>query len=189
MMAIRKFLRICEVIWWAVSFVILALLGWIVLFVLIDSKTVWPHYVYALVALVLVVRNIYHRVKWYVCAKPAKIPCPRCHANVALTRYREEKFLNAPLSLYLPKMKKIFVFTGYKQQFYKAWYRPYLQLDCPTCGEKQVICPYCHEPITQESVECHYDKPTRCPHCGQRIYSLTPVQDSEDYIIIGDVID
>ena len=123
-------------------------------------------YLYLVMALLLVVRNTYHRLKWYVCARPIKIRCIKCQSIEHLERYGEKRFLNAPMKLYIESIGYQFKLVGQRIVLYEIFCRPYLQLDCQKCGEKQVICPYCHEVIPQEQVECHYDMPSKCPHCG-----------------------
>ncbi len=143
----------------------------------------WGTYVYAIGVIILSLRNIFHQFKWYIAKHPLRIECPKCHSEVKLSRYGEERFLNAPVVLYLETIR--FQLIRIKQYFYQIAYRPYLQLECTECGEKQVICPYCHEVISQELVECHYNKPTKCPHCGKKIYTPLPLQESEDLIEIS----
>ena len=185
----RKILRVVEVIFFGIVDSLMAIIGYIILFTITDNLPNWIFYVYAVCASLWVIKNALHRVKWYVRQHPIKMQCPKCESEVSITRYGEERFLKSPVSVFLPRFHHAFNFTGYKILFYKIAYRPYLQLECPECGEKQVVCPYCHEPIQQESVNCQYDKPSKCPHCGKPIYTPVPVQDSEDMIIIGDVID
>ena len=79
-------------------------------------------------------------------------------------------------------------FPEYRILFYEIAYRPYLQLDCPECGEKQVVCPYCHETIEEESVNCNYEKPSVCPHCGKKIYTPVPAREWENGVYIGDIL-
>ncbi len=184
-MVIRKLLRIVEPLLFLAGGTIFAFVGWIVFAGIVGSRPIWPHYVYAIVMTLLILRNFCHRYKWYVRSYPAKIRCYKCHTIVPLTRYGEKRYLKAPLSLYIPPLRKLFNPAGDNTPIYKMLYRPYLQLDCPECGEKQVICPYCHEPIPQESVVCKYDKPSKCPHCGKKIYTPVPVQDWDDAIIVG----
>lgn len=143
----------------------------------------WGIYMYAMGVLTIALRNVLHQFKWYIRKIPSQINCPQCHAKVSLTRYGEEQYLNAPIILYLETFR--FQFIRIKQYFYLISYRPYLQLDCPECGDRQVICPYCHEPISQESIECHYDKPSKCPHCEKKIYTPLPLQESTDLIDIS----
>ena len=88
----------------------------------------------------------------------------------------------------MPKIHKWFSFTEYRILFYEIAYRPYLQLDCPECGEKQVVCPYCHETIEEESVNCNYEKPSVCPHCGKKIYTPVPAREWENGVYVGDIL-
>ena len=150
--------------------IIIGIVGWLFISFLIIM--------YAIGVIILSLRNIFHQFKWYIAKHPLRIECPKCHSEVKLSRYGEERFLNAPVVLYLETIR--FQLIRIKQYFYQIAYRPYLQLDCPECGEKQVICPYCHEVISQELVVCHYNKPTKCPHCGKKIYTPLPLQESED---------
>ena len=199
MKEIRKILRVVGIIFWGVCDIMLAYVVVFFLSLLLficNAETVYNAlssslcgYVYGVVATLGVLRNAYHRSKWYVCTHPIKTLCCRCHNLVSITRYGEERYLNSPISFFVIPLSKQFNFTLYKVLFYKIAYRPYLLLDCPECGEKQVICPYCHEPIPQESVVCKYDKPSRCPHCGKKIYTPVPIQDWDDAIIVGDIID
>ena len=140
----------------------------------------WGIYVYAAGVLIIALRNIFHQFKWYIKKTPSDMHCTKCHAVVPLTRYGEERYINAPIGLYLETIR--FQWIRIKQYFYRITCRPYLQFDCPTCGEDQVVCPYCHEIIPQNIVKCHYDKPTKCPHCGKKIYTPLPLQYSDDLI-------
>lgn len=142
----------------------------------------WGIYAYAVGVFAIALRNILHQFKWYIRNNPSEINCPQCREVVPLTRYGEEQYLRAPIILYLETFR--FQFIRIKQYFYWISYRPYLQLDCSHCGEKQIVCPYCHEVIPQELVECHYDKPSKCPHCGKKIYTPLPLQESNDLIEI-----
>ena len=145
-------------------------------------------YVYIIIALLLIVRNTIHRIKWYVRDNPDKMQCKQCHTSVFLSRYKEEHYLKSPISVVMPKIRKWFSFTEYRILFYEIAYRPYLQLDCPECGEKQVVCPYCHETIEEESVNCNYEKPSVCPHCGKKIYTPVPAREWENGVYIGDIL-
>ena len=140
----------------------------------------WGIYIYAIGVFIIAFRNVFHQFRWYIAKHPLRIKCPVCHAEVKLIRYGEERYLNAPIVLYLETFR--FQLIRIKQYFYWIAYRPYLLLDCPECGEKQVICPYCHEVIPQDEIECHYNKPTKCPHCGKKIYTPLPLQDSDDLL-------
>lgn len=99
----------------------------------------WGIYVYAVGVFAIALRNILHQFKWYIAKHPLRIECPKCHSEVKLSRYGEERCLNAPIVLYLETIR--FQFIRIKQYFYQIAYRPYLQLECTECGEKQVICP------------------------------------------------
>ena len=143
--------------------------------------------VYILITPVLIGRNAIHRIKWYVLTHPSKVQCTQCHTTVPLSRYKEEHYLNSPISLCLPKISDL-RFTPYRVLFYEIAYRPYLQLDCSECGEKQVICPYCHKPIQEESVICKYDKPSICSYCGKKIYTPVPMREWEEGMYIGDIL-
>ena len=145
--------------------------------------TSWGANVYVYIAVLLVLRNTYHRFKWYISHTPAHVGCPKCHTVIALTRYGEERWLDAPVTLYVNFGTFRYRLTQSLLPIYMIMYRPYLQLDCPECGEKQVICPYCHEPIPQESVITLYDKPSKCPHCGKKIYTPVPLQEWEKELI------
>lgn len=177
---------------------LLALFGWIfLLFLLFVCKAnvlyniffSYGFYVYGIIAILLIVRNAIHRVKWYVMDNPVKIQCTQCHTKVPLSRYKEKHYLNSPISISIPKISKLFRFVQYRVLFYEIAYRPYLRLNCPVCGEKQVICPYCHEPILEESVSCNYEKPSICPHCGKKIYTPVPMREWKGGICIGDIMD
>ena len=130
-----------------------------------------------------------NRIKWYILTNPSKRQCTQCHTTVPLSRYKEEHYLKSPISLCVPKISDFFRFTQYRVLLYEIAYRPYLQLDCPKCGEKHIICPYCHEPIQEEFVICNYDKPSICPHCGKKIYTLVPMREWERGMYIGDILD
>lgn len=184
------FLAFCDIIW--------IVFGWIILsFILFacrldslyDALLSYGGYIYILASFFGVIRNTYHRVKWYVRAIPIHMRCLRCHTIVPLTRYNEDYYLKSPISICFPRISQLFRFVGYRVLYYKIAYRPYLQLDCPKCGEKQVICPYCHKPISQELVECKYDKPSVCPHCGKKIYTPVPMREWDKGVYLGDILD
>lgn len=178
--------------------IVLAFFGWLIICLLLlickadvlyNALLSYGIYAYTVIIVCVIIRNTHHRVKWYVRASPSQIRCSRCHAIVPLTRYYDEQYLKSPISLSFPRMNQIFRFVGYRVLFYETMHRPYLQLDCHDCGKKQVICPYCHESIPQEAVECKYDKPSVCPHCGRKIYTPVPIREWKDSIYVGDVID
>lgn len=194
----NKIFRVVKVAFLFVCDIIFAVFGWLFLcFILFVCKADALYkvllssgvYVYAIIAFFIILRNTCHRVKWYVRTNIDHIQCTQCHAIVPLVRYKENNYLNSPISLCIPKINKLFRFVQYRVLFYEIAYRPYLQLDCPHCGEKQVVCPYCHEIIPQESIECHYDKPSVCPHCEKKIYTPIPIREWKDSIYIGDIID
>lgn len=193
----NKFFRVAEVIYLAICDIILGVFGWLFLsFILFACKLdtlyhallSYGGYFYILAAFILIIRNIYHRVKWYVRANPVQMQCLRCHTIIPLTRYNEDHYLKSPISFCFPRINQLFRFAGYRVIFYKTAYRPYLQLDCPKCSEKHVICPYCHEPIPQNQVECKYDKPSVCPHCGKKIYTPVPMREWEKGFYVGDIL-
>lgn len=195
----NKFFRAFGVVYWAIcDLVLMAILLPFVSIMLYACKVnssvydAWLSYgIYAYIgiAFLLVVRNTFHRIKWYVRAHPINIQCNKCHTQVPLTRYREEDYLKSPISFCIPKANQLFRFVGYRVLYYKIAYRPYLEVDCPDCGEKHVICPYCHDSIASESIECKYDKPSVCPHCGKKIYTPIPIQEWEDAICVGTILD
>ncbi len=194
----NKFFRVIKVAYLIIFDILLALFGWIFLLfaffvcgadALYNAFFSYGFYVYLIVVFLLIVRNAIHRVKWYVLVTPAKMQCKQCHTSVCLSRYKEEHYLNSPISISIPKFSKLFRFVQYRVLFYEIAYRPYLQLDCPVCGEKQVICPYCHEPIHEESVSCSYEKPSICPHCGKKIYTPIPSREWETGMYVGDILD
>lgn len=191
------FFRVAEVIYLAICDIIFAVFGWLFLSLILcacELDTLYHAllsygvYLYILASFSIIVRNTYHRVKWYVRANPVHMRCIRCHKKVPLTRYNEDHYLKSPISFCFPRMSQLFRFVGYRVLFYKIAYRPYLQLDCPECGEKQVICPYCHKAISQELVECKYDKPSVCPHCRKKIYTPVPMREWDKGVYIGDVL-
>lgn len=143
----------------------------------------WGGTMYGIIACIILLKNTYHRFKWYVSSTPVNAACPKCHAVLPFMRYGENRWLNAPVVLYVNFGTFRYRWTQQLLPIYMILYRPYLQLDCPECGEKQVICPYCHEPIPIEQVECHYDKVSVCPHCGKKIYTPLPLQDWEEELI------
>ena len=167
--------------WWILS-MIAAMIGGNTF----NTWHLYGKYLYIVIALLFVARNTYHRFKWYVCANPIKIRCSNCQFVENLERYGEKRFLTAPMALYIESLRYQLKFVEERLVLFEFFYRPYLQLDCPKCGEKQVIC---HEPIPPEEVKCYYDRPSVCPHCGKKIYTPVPVQDWDDAIIIGDIID
>lgn len=167
--------------WWILS-MIAAMLGGS----LFNIWHLYGKYIYIVIALFFVARNTYHRFKWYVCANPIKIRCSNCQSVEYLERYGEKRFLKAPMALYIESLRYQFKFVGERLVLFELFYRPYLQLDCPECREKQVICPYCHEPIPPEEVKCYYDRPSVCSHCGKKIYTPLPLRDSKDLIEVGE---
>lgn len=194
----NHFFRAIGVVILAISDIALAIFGWLILCVILfickaealyDAFLSFGFYVYFVITFLIMLRNSWHRVKWYVKTYPIKIRCHKCHTIVPLTRYNEEEYLKSPISLCFPRPNQAFRFVGYKVLYYKIAYRPYLQLECPKCGEKQVICPYCHESIPQKLVECKYDKPSVCPHCGKKIYTPVPMREWENGIYVGDILD
>ena len=132
----------------------------------------------AIVAILLVIKHAINYIRWYMCSKPAHTKCPKCRTDVPLTRYGEERFLSAPVTLFVDFDQLKSNMRTANMYFFKTTDRPYLQLDCPECGEKQVICPYCHEVIPPDKVKCYYDKPSLCPHCGGYIYTPVPLKDN-----------
>ena len=180
---LRKFEKIIAAINYfivtlAIGLAVLMLTSFInkeVFYWLVQSK------IYAIVIIAIALRNAVHFYKWYVMSRPINIQCPQCNTISFLTRYGEERYLTAPVTIYIETIR--FQLIRIKQYFYLLAYRPYLQLDCPECGEKQVICPYCHKPISQELVKCDYKRSSKCPHCGKRIYTLLPLIESEDFLI------
>lgn len=194
----NKIFRVIKVAYLIIFDILLAIFGWFFLLFLLfvcradalyNTFFSYVFYVYFIIAFLLIVRNAIHRVKWYVRVNPAKMQCKKCHTSVCLSRYKEEHYLNSPISLVVPKINDSFRFTPYRVQFYQTVYRPYLQLDCPICGEKQVICPYCHESIHEESVSCNYEKPSICPHCGKKIYTPIPMREWKGGMYTGDILD
>ena len=194
----NKIFRVVKVAFLFVCDIIFAVFCWFflcfILFVcradtLYNVLLPYGFYVYILIAFVLIVRNAIHRIKWYILTNPSKRQCTQCHTTVPLSRYKEEHYLKSPISLCVPKISDFFRFTQYRVLLYEIAYRPYLQLDCPKCGEKHIICPYCHEPIQEEFVICNYDKPSICPHCGKKIYTLVPMREWERGMYIGDILD
>lgn len=197
MKAANRLFRVAETICATIYDIALAIFCWLLLMIILFLCKVdvaynmflsYGIYVYSVLAFLVILRNVFHRTKWYVRNNPTKIKCIQCQAIVTLTRYDEEQYLMSPISFCIPRITQIFKFVGYQVLFYKTAYRPYLQLDCPECGEKQVICPYCHQPISQESVMCLYDKPSTCPHCGKKIYTPVPIREWKDSLYIGDIL-
>ncbi len=198
MKATNKIFRYIKVAYLIVCDILLAIVGWLFLcfiFFVCRADTLYNAllsygiYVYILAALLLIVRNTIHRIKWFVLTHPSQIECPQCHTTVPLSRYKEEYYVKSPISLVIPKINKLFRFVPYRVLFYEIAYRPYLQLDCPQCREHQVICPYCHQPIQEESINCNYEKPSVCPHCGKKIYTPIPMREWEGGMHIGDILD
>lgn len=186
MVETRKFFRVLKVLYYAILEGGLAFIFWNILLAILyhhealsttSSLYKYAWYTYSMIVLLFIVRNAIHRLKWYVCAYPTKLRCTHCNSTLKLTRYGEYQYLNAPFTIYIPRKVQFFHFVSDKIPFYEMALRPYLQLDCPECGEKQVICPYCHKPIPQELVKCQYDKPSKCPHCGKKIYTPTPIRE------------
>lgn len=185
MAKIRNIIRILEALIYTIMELGLIFVSWSMLLAIFDSfniftESLYLYYAwnaYAILGTLIVVRNSIHRIKWYVRTNPANVRCTKCNHIISATRYNENRYLNAPFAILIFD----FSFTKKLIYFYKIAYRPYLQLECPECGEKQVICPYCHEPIPQESVMTLYDKPSKCPHCGKKIYTPVPLYDSDKY--------
>lgn len=172
MRAINKIDRILTIVFLTIGDILYAAIGWLLICAISHMCNIYLNrYIYFVIVLLLILRSVYHRSKWYVCTTPTKILCERCHTTVSLTRYREEEYFNYPftISIILHPLSSLIESMTH---FYMAVYRPYLQLECPNCEEKQVVCPYCHQFIDKEAVECHYDKPSKCPHCGKKIYTL-----------------
>ena len=180
---LRKFEKIIATITYfivtlAIGFAVLMITSFInkeVFYMLSQSK------IYAIVITAIALRNAVHFYKWYVKSSPINIQCPQCHTKVILRRYKEHELLSSPIILYIETFQ--FQLIRLKQYFYLITYRPYLQLDCPECGKNQVICPYCHEPLSIDAIKCEYNKPSKCPHCGRRIYTLLPLQDCDKHLI------
>lgn len=194
MAGIRKFFRILKVLYYAILGGGIAFIFWGVFVSLIlgicgvleETSDIYMYawYTYVVIVLLIIIRNAIHRMKWYVCAHPTRIQCHQCRKTVPVRRYGDERCLNAPFGIYVSRKIIQFIHPiSDKIPFFEIFYRPYLQLDCPECGEKQVICPYCHEPIPQESVITLYDKPSKCPHCGKKIYTPVPLQEWEKELI------
>ena len=188
-MGFRKFLRFIELIYIVATNICLAVVGLFLVTLLIDctcSDAVcnmwnrWGAGVVAIVAILLLIKHVIHYVRWYMCRKPAHTKCPKCKTEVPMMRYGEEKYLMAPVQLEISFGMSKARRSAYNLYFFKTTDRPYLQLDCPECGEKQVICPYCHEVIPPDKVKCYYDKPSLCPHCGGFIYTPTPLKDCDN---------
>jgi len=195
----NKVLRVVVIVMLIICDILLAFIGWAFLaflFFVCQAEDIYEafvsyggFYVYIVIASVIIIISSYHRIRWYIYANPVKIQCFRCSSLVPLTRYNEERYLQSPISLCVPRAKMAFRFIMYRILFYTITYRPYLQLDCPTCGKKQVVCPYCHEPIPQEDIVTKYNTISKCPHCGRRIYTLLPMRDWDDVIYVGDILD
>lgn len=141
--------------------------------------------VYAVGVIIVALRNAAHYYKWYVKSHPIDLQCSKCQTIVPLKRCKENEVLSSPIIIYIETFR--FQLIRLKNYFYWISYRPYLQLDCPTCGEKQVICPYCHEPIPKEKITFSYNKTSRCPHCEKKIYTTLPLQESDDLIEISTI--
>ena len=139
----------------------------------------------AIVVIAVALRNVIHFYKWYIKSHPIHLQCPKCQTMIPLKRCKEHEVLSSPVIIYLETFR--FQLIRLKNYFYWISYRPYLQLDCPTCGEKQVICPYCHEPIPKEKITFSYNKTSRCPHCEKKIYTTLPLQESDDLIEISTI--
>ena len=194
MAGIRKFFRILKVLYYGILSGGIAFIFW-GLFVLpilgicgaledTSGRCMYAWYTYVAIVLLIIVRNAIHRTKWYVCEHPTRVRCHQCRKPVLARRYGDERCLNAPFGIYISgKIIQLIHPVSDKIPFFEILYRPYLQLDCPECGEKQVICPYCHKPIPQEQVECHYNKVSICPHCGKKIYTPVPLQDFKDEVV------
>ena len=139
----------------AIGFVILIIISFI-------SKELFywllQSIIYEIIITVIALRNAAHFYKWYVKSHPISILCTQCHVKMSLSRYKENDVLSSPIVLYIEKFR--FQVIRLKQ------------------------CPYCHKPISQESIECHYASPTKCQHCGRKIYTTLPLQDSNDLIEI-----
>lgn len=198
MKKINKFYRIIVVVCLVLCEILLAMLYWLLLLCILfifkadalyNAMLSNGFYIYIVLASLVIIRNTYHRVKWYVRTNPISMQCTRCHTRVSLVRYNEGYYLDSPISVCIPRINQFCKFVGYKVLLYKTIYRPYLQLECPNCGEKQVVCPHCHEAIPLDQVVCKYDKPSVCPHCGKRIYTPVPMREWEGGIYIGDILD
>lgn len=193
---VRKFFRIAAaLIYFLYGIGISAVIG-IVIHILIDLKCSqsvydawlsWGTYVYMAMALLWIIKITIHHIRWYILTSPSHTKCPKCQTKVSLTRYGEEKFLSAPVTLYVGFDQVKSKMRNANMYFLKTSNRPYLQLECPECGEKQVLCPYCHEVIPPEKVKCYYDRPSVCPHCGKYIYTPLPLQDGEGLIKVKDI--
>ena len=171
----------------------IAFIGWLLLHIicaicgsLVHSMWInWAQYVYELIACLLIIVCNIHSTMWYVAKYPLSIKCPKCGTINHLMRYREEYVLTRGHALYLET--PLVIMIDLKIRLYMITLRPYLQLDCPTCHEQQVICPYCHEIIPKEYIRCTYNKPSKCPHCGKKIYTPMRREDNEKLIKITDL--
>lgn len=188
----RKFDRVRVFVKEILGGIVLSIMGWLIL-TLIFLHTgdymygvwlTWGMPVYALTMICLIVRNAVHKFRWYILRSPIDIQCPNCRTSNPLTRYGEERLLTVPIAIYLNFRTLRYNLYRSKLPIYRSFCRPYLQLTCSVCGAKQVICPYCHEQIPQESVECFHDKTSLCPHCGKKIYTPLPPQDFDESIMI-----
>ena len=191
MEGIRKLIRVLEVLFYAIIEGMFAFIFYGMLITMLSSNEElsdalfgWrAECIYCIIVLLFVVRNAIHRIKWYVCTHPTKVQCSHCHSISKVKRYGDDKCLNEPLTILIPRKIRFFNIRSDKIPFFEMALRPYLQLECPECGKKQIICPYCHEPIPQESVKCEYDKASRCPHCGKKIYTPVPLHKCKDNLL------
>lgn len=82
---------------------------------------------YCILVLLFIVRNAIHRFKWYVGTYPTKARCSNCHYTSKVKRYGEDEYLNAPMTMYIPRGVRFFNIKSDKIPFFEMALRPYLR--------------------------------------------------------------
>ncbi len=149
----------------------------------------WLHSetIFAFIAIYLIadIITFVHEYKWFIRTHPMKRKCFKCGSEQLLTRYREEDYLTQKIltiGLNIPLVSDL---SYMRICWYRKTLRPYLELNCTECEEKQVICPYCGKPIDAEQVESNYSHPSKCPHCEKKIWNPLPYKENQDVIILN----
>lgn len=97
--------------------------------------------------------GIIHYIKWFVCKPPIHLNCHNCGEKVTASK---SDIYNID-----SKFDPMAEHHQFQSIARLLKYRPRLFYVCPTCGQEECICPYCHKAIHPDDI--------KCLACGKRI--------------------